>query len=301
LDTPEWIAVDWGTSNVRAWGIGPDGAPVFERSAPEGMGKISRDEYPVVLERLLGQHAPFAGDVLVCGMAGAKTGWREAGYIEAPTPLDHLAKRTVTPEQTGGANVRILPGISQRAPAEDVMRGEETQLLGFTVLRPGFSGTVVMPGTHSKWVRLAAGRLERFESAMTGELFEVLSTHSVLRLTTANAADGPDRDAGVLAGIDAGIVAPERLTSLIFRTRAAALLSGMGPDWCAGYLSGVLIGAEVGGHRNWIGDSPVALIGSPGLCRIYGLAVERAGGRAEIVEAKEATLAGLKAARKQGS
>jgi 2-dehydro-3-deoxygalactonokinase len=297
LPTPDWIAVDWGTSNVRAWGIGADGTPLFERSAPEGMGKISREDYPGVLARLLGDDGD--ADVLVCGMAGAKTGWREAGYLEAPTPLDDLAARSVVPEETRGANVRILPGISQRAPGEDVMRGEETQLLGLTKLRPGFSGTVVLPGTHSKWVRLADGRLERFESAMTGELFEVLSTHSVLRLTTANAADGPDREAGLLVGIDAGVAAPERLTSLVFRTRAASLLSAKSADWCAGYLSGVLIGAEVGGHRDWVGDAPVPLIGSPALCRVYVLALERAGARTEIIDAREATLAGLTAARRQ--
>ena len=109
-------------------------------------------------------------------------------------------------------SARILPGICQRqAGAEDVMRGEETQLLGLGTLWPGFDGVVCMPGTHSKWVRLAGRRVERFATAMTGELFEVLRTHSVLRHSLAGPLDGPHRDAGFEAGLDAGIASPQSL------------------------------------------------------------------------------------------
>ena len=151
-------------------------------------------------------------------------------------------------------SARILPGICQRqAGAEDVMRGEETQLLGLGTLWPGFDGVVCMPGTHSKWVRLAGRRVERFATAMTGELFEVLRTHSVLRHSLAGPLDGPHRDVGFEAGLDAGVASPQALSATLFKVRAASLLSARSPDWCAGFLSGLLIGSEIGAQRHWIG------------------------------------------------
>ncbi len=304
LPEPDWIAVDWGTSNVRAWGMAADGRPLFERSAPEGMSRLTQADYPAILSRLL--EGELAGkrsaEVLVCGMAGAKTGWREAGYLDAPTALNALMPAAVRPD-TGDLSfdVRILPGVCQRKPgAEDVMRGEETQLLGLTVLRRGYSGTVIMPGTHSKWVTLEDGRLTRFETAMTGELFEVLGAHSVLRLSLGGEQNGPATEDGIAAGMEAGITAPERLSSLLFRARSASLLAGKGADWCSGYLSGLLVGAEVAGHRDWIGPAAVPLIGSTRLCRIYAAALKRLGATSETIEATTATLAGLSAARRQG-
>jgi 2-dehydro-3-deoxygalactonokinase len=302
LASAEWIAVDWGTSNVRAWGIAADGTTAFERESPQGMGRLERGDYPQVLEALVGDAAgPGQTDVLVCGMAGARTGWREAPYVEAPAELGHLLAAAVSPDAADRFSVRILPGVCQRtAGAEDVMRGEETQLLGFLGTRPDFAGTVVMPGTHSKWVRLAGGRLEHFATAMTGELFDVLGHHSVLRLSLAGEQMGPATEEGISAGMEAGLASPEMLTGLLFRTRAASLLAGKEPDWCAGYLSGLLVGAEVGGHRQWLGTQAVPLIGAARLCRLYGAALARIGVKSEIVEARDATLRGLAAARRQG-
>src|SRR5205085_7249035 len=140
---------------------------------------------------------------------------------------------------------RILPGVCQRqAGHEDVMRGEETQLLGLLALQPGFEGTAILPGTHSKWVEIRDARIVRFSSAMTGEFYEVLSHHSVLRHSFVGETTGPATEDGVREGLDAGLDHPELLSALAFRTRAAALLSGKGPDWCAGYLSGLLVGTE---------------------------------------------------------
>ena len=140
-------------------------------------------------------------------MAGARQGWMEAPYLDAPADLGDLCASAVSPAMPEARwSARILPGICQRqAGAEDVMRGEETQLLGLGTLLPGFDGTVCMPGTHSKWVRLAGRRVECFATAMTGELFEVLRTHSVLRHSLAGPLDGPHRDAGFEAGLDAGV------------------------------------------------------------------------------------------------
>lgn len=180
------------------------------------------------------------------------------------------------------------------------MRGEETQLLGLLALNPGFSGTVIMPGTHSKWVRIEDGTVVGFATAMTGELYDLLGTHSVLRHSLNGERVGPATEEGVAAGLEAGLDDPARVTSLLFRTRAASLLSGKGADWCSGYLSGLLVGTEIGGMRNWLGTGPVPLVGSARLARLYGAGLSRIGAEALAIDATDATLAGLKAARQQG-
>jgi 2-dehydro-3-deoxygalactonokinase len=296
----QWIAVDWGTSNVRAWGIDAAGEIAFAEESEEGMGRLSRGDYPGVLGKLI--DGSGGGEVIVCGMAGARQGWLEAPYLDTPAALGRLAAGAVRPDAGDtGLDIRILPGVCQRlAGAEDVMRGEETQLLGLLELRPSFAGTVIMPGTHSKWVRIEDGRIGSFRTAMTGELYDVLGTQSVLRHSLGGERMGSETEDGVAAGLAAGLERPGEVTSLLFRTRSAALLSARGADWCSGYLSGLLVGAEIGGLRGWLaGPGPVPLIGSARLCRLYGAALDRIGVTSETVDATTATLAGLKAARAQ--
>ena len=296
----EWVAVDWGTSNLRAWGIDSGGEIAFARSSTEGMGKLNREAYPGVLIDLLDDAVARPVDVLICGMAGARQGWIEAPYLDAPADLGGLGFSAVAPPMPSGKFApKILPGVCQKlSGAEDVMRGEETQLLGLSALLPGFDGLVVMPGTHSKWATLSGRRIERFSTAMTGELFDVLKTHSVLRHSLQGELDGPDRDTGFEAGLDAGLERPERLTAILFKVRAGSLLSGRSAPWCAGFLSGLLIGAEIGGQRDWIPDGgEIPLVGGVALCALYARGFARLGASTRIVDATDATLAGLKAAR----
>ena len=300
-ETVDWVAVDWGTSNLRAWGIGPDGAVTFEKTSPKGMGKLAREDFPAALAELLEGVAPARGsalDVLICGMAGARQGWLEAPYLEAPTDLRGLLDGAVRPAMPDSRIApAILPGVCQKAGADNVMRGEETQLLGLAALRPGFSGVVCMPGTHSKWAQLSGTRIERFSTAMTGEMFELLRTHSVLRHSLTGELDGPGREEGFAAGAAAGLEHPEQLLGTLFQVRAGSLLSGRQPDWCAGYLSGLLIGTEIGSNRHLIGDEAVPLIGSPALCALYADVLEMTGAKGQPMDATEIVLAGLKAAR----
>lgn len=299
----DWIAVDWGTSNLRAWGIGADGAIIWSRDSAEGMGRLSPDQYLDVLDRLVPEDLAPRTPVLVCGMAGARQGWKEAPYLDAPTPLANLTASTVSPDVSHDRfAIRILPGVCQRlAGAEDVMRGEETQLLGLLALQPDHDGLVVMPGTHSKWAWLVGGELTRFVSAMTGEVFEVLSRHSVLRHSLAGELDAPERQDGFDAGADTGLEHPEALLGMLFKTRAAALLSDRGPAWCAGYLSGLLIGSEIGANRHHLGAGTVPLIGGNRLCQLYARVLSRIDVATLTIDATKATLAGLKAAREQVS
>lgn len=301
----EWVAVDWGTTNLRAWGISARGEVVFTRQSDQGMGRLEPSQYPDTLLTLLAGELPQVGvpiDVLICGMAGARQGWIEAPYVDAPAELTGIGFGAVSPTMTDARLApRILPGVCQKlAGAEDVMRGEETQLLGLSALVPGFAGTVVMPGTHAKWAELDRSRLLSFESAMSGELFDVLRTHSVLRHSFGGETEGPEREEGFTSGAESGLAAPQKLSALLFKVRAASLLSGKSSAWCAGYLSGLLIGAEIGGHRELLGDTEVMLVGSVALCALYARVLEMAGATSRTIDSTEATLAGLKAARAAG-
>jgi 2-dehydro-3-deoxygalactonokinase len=299
VHSTQWIAVDWGTSNLRAWGIDAAGDITFAASSPQGMGTLERSGFSPALAALLSPHvATFQHTVIVCGMAGARQGWIEAPYIAAPAELTALVGRGVKPtDAPEGLDVTILPGVCVNDPGrENVMRGEETQLLGIASLRPGFSGTVCMPGTHSKWTRLAGTHIDTFMTAMTGELFEVLRTHSVLRHSLGGAADDADAAEGFGQGSSIGLDEPQRVTSSLFTVRAASLVSGKSASWCSGYLSGLLIGAEIGGAKDWIADGPVVIVGSPSLAKRYAQVIEAAGGSSELIDAADATLAGLKRA-----
>jgi 2-dehydro-3-deoxygalactonokinase len=298
----DWVAVDWGTSNLRAWGIGSEGEILFSHASDQGMGKLTPEAYPGVISKLLaGEFAPSGPpvEVLICGMAGARQGWMEAPYLDAPAELGGLVFGAVNPAIPGSRLAsRILPGVCQKlSGAEDVMRGEETQLLGLSALMPGFSGLVVMPGTHSKWVTLAGRRVERFSTSMTGELFEILRSHSVLRHSVNGETDAAERDSGFEAGLTSGLEVPQRLTANLFKIRAGSLLSGRTPGWCAGFLSGILIGAEIGGQRDWSTGGEIPLVGGPVLCALYARGFEMIGLKTRIVDATDATLAGLRAAR----
>ena len=295
-----WMAVDWGTSNLRAWSMSAEGGILSAASSEKGMGKLSPAEFPAALAEIAARLELPEGpmQVLVCGMAGARQGWLEAPYLDAPADLRDLAAHAVHPEMAGSSlSVAILPGVCQRQGGENVMRGEETQLLGLASLSPGYNGLVCMPGTHSKWAQLNGTRIEHFSTAMTGEMFELLKTHSVLRHSLNGPQDGPGRAEGFRIGAEAGLEHPEDLLGQLFRTRAGTLLSGREPDWSAGYLSGLLIGTEIAANRNQIGTDPVPLIGSAALCALYAQVLEMAGAKGRPVDATEVVIAGLTAAR----
>ena len=178
-----WIAVDWGTSNLRAWAMGAEG-PLAEAVSDDGMGKLQPADFEPALLRLISPWltAPRT-PVLACGMVGARQGWREAPYRAVPcAPVDAAGVLHVPTDPR--LTFHIAPGLSQDRPA-DVMRGEETQVAGVLALHKGFDGVICHPGTHSKWVHVSAGEVVSFQTFMTGEIFALLSTQSVLRHSMA--------------------------------------------------------------------------------------------------------------------
>jgi 2-dehydro-3-deoxygalactonokinase len=290
--TSAWIAVDWGSSNLRAWAMDEGGRIVAEGASAEGASVLPPEGFEPALLAVIG---PWLGpdriDVIVCGMAGARGAWAEAAYAAVPcppTPASFAKAPTADPRLA----VRILPGLRQDGPA-DVMRGEETQIAGLVAAEPGFDGVGCLPGTHTKWAHVAAGEVVSFASYMTGEVFGLLAGQSVLRKTIST--DGwsePD----FLAAVEEGLARPERVPARLFPRRAEALLFGLAPERGRARLSGLLIGAELAAARAyWLGRE-VVLIGAPALAEAYRDALALAGLAARIADATEMTRAGLAAA-----
>jgi 2-dehydro-3-deoxygalactonokinase len=293
---PDWIAIDWGTSNLRVWAMSAQDEPLAEAQSDRGMGKLAHADFEPALLDLVAPwlHKPLTA--IACGMVGARQGWIEAPYARTPcTPSPTTF--TQAPTTTPGLTVHIIPGVSQDSPA-DVMRGEETQIAGFLHENPGWDGILCMPGTHTKWVHLSAGEIVSFQTVMTGELFATISSQTVLRHSMAD--EGFDAAAFTTAMTDT-ISRPERLAASLFSIRAESLLHGQTPAQARARLSGLLIGAELAATRPyWLGQD-IAIIGNGTAARLYQQALASQGASARLTDTTTITLAGLIAARRKAT
>ena len=276
-----FLAVDWGTTNRRAWRIGADGAVEAEEHDASGIMKVAPGGYAAEAAAIRAR----LGDLpMLCGgMAGSNRGWIETGYLPCPVGLDAIAVSLfwVEPGRTA-----ILPGVAMHGDRPDVMRGEEVQLLGAVAagLAPADS-LLCQPGTHCKWAEMADGRLAGFVTAMPGELFALLKAHSLLAPQLNGAvAPGP----GFLEGVaDSGA----DLLARLFGVRAAFLLGRRGEDEAASYASGLLIGSDV--RARGVAGRDVHVLADPALGALYAAAIETLGGRAFAADSSAAFLAGI--------
>lgn len=286
----DWIAVDWGTSNLRAWAM--RGREMrAEAVSDRGMGGLAPDQFEDALLALIGDW-PGRADVIACGMVGARQGWIEAPYAMTPCPARPGAL-VEAPTRSPGLRVRIVPGVAQDRPA-DVMRGEETQIAGFLHLNPGWDGTLCLPGTHTKWVQLSAGEIVSFRTFMTGEMFAALGAHTVLRHSLTG--EGTD-DESFAQAVAEGMAAPAQLAQRLFAIRAEGLLHGLAPAQARGRLSGLLLGAELQAARGWWLGADIAIVGNDALARRYRAALAAQGAAPGIADSDTVTRAGLIAAR----
>ncbi|KYH03038.1 2-dehydro-3-deoxygalactonokinase [Bradyrhizobium sp. DOA1] len=294
MSEPAYVAVDWGTSSFRLWLVDRAGEVLAERRSGEGMLAAAKAGFPAVLQsHLAAIEAPDQLPVLVCGMAGAKTGWVEAGYVDTPAPLAAVLKQAArVPGE--GRDIRILPGIAQRdAKAPDVMRGEETQLLGALGLDVAGEALVCMPGTHSKWVWVKDGTVAHFSTFMTGELFSAVSRETILSLAVAGADDAEDVTS-FKAAVVAAYEAPAFAANLLFTARSRQLLFGGTPAAARETLSGTLIGAELAaGLSGPVPKAGVTLIASGRLAVLYQLAFGALSIAVQPIDADEAVRRGL--------
>jgi 2-dehydro-3-deoxygalactonokinase len=272
------VAIDWGTSAARAYCVDAGGRVQAARSVPLGIKHVRDGRFEPALAKLLGDWSANPAPRIACGMIGSRQGWVEAPYVDCPASLTALADRVVRAPQDA---LTIVPGVATRDAAgiADVMRGEETQLLG--AIGPDEHGVLaVLPGTHSKWARVEHGRVVDFTTFMTGELYGVLIDHSMLGRLAGHEPGRFSRDAfsrGVARGLAAGELAHD-----IFGARTLALTGALASDDVADWLSGLLIGREVRAARAWalhagIDPSVVRVIGADALIERYALAMTDAG------------------------
>lgn len=287
-----YALVDWGTSSFRLWITNAQGHVLGESRSDEGMMHCASTGFAPVLEKHL--HKLEAGSglpVIICGMAGARQGWAEAPYISLPAALDGLADYALKLENQT-RDIRILPGLAQRdASAANVMRGEETQLAGIATSMP--DGLICMPGTHSKWTRLENGVVTQFATFMTGELFAVLSQHSILRHAMDTDVAFDENTPAFLRAVEKTCAEPARMAEDVFGIRAAQLLGFEEQSEGAAHLSGLLIGAEAGRAKQLYGAGVIGLVASGKLGRLYQAALEKNGFSITLLDGEVAVRQGL--------
>ena len=296
---------DWGTTRLRLWLLDHAGRVLAERRSDEGLLSAQPDRFSGILERHLADMGAGAGvPVMICGMAGSRQGWIEAPYVTVPASLDEIFGGAVRiPGQK--RDIRIVPGLAQRAAdAPDVMRGEETQLAGAAETLSSGRHVVCMPGTHSKWVEIADGVVSRFQTFLTGELFSVLSTHSILSHALGAKPEAVSAGSAAFAGACAAALADGGdISTRLFRLRAATLLQGLGPGDAAATLSGLLIGGEIASASRTFATSGAGLVllASGAMRELYAVALGLAGQTIQAIDADEAVRIGLcRAARHHG-
>ena len=286
-----WIAIDWGSSNLRVWALNNNNAILDSILSNDGMLGLASNEFePLLFEKISKWGVGDANiPILCCGMVGAKQGWVEAPYASIPYNLMQEADNVKVSCSDDRLNVRILGGLRQDNPA-DVMRGEETQIRGFLSIFSNFDGIICLPGTHTKWVHVSAGEVISFRTFMSGELFDLLSKFSVLKHSVKSAGWN---DKEFRSAVSESISNPQKIFSDFFKLRADHLLKQVEQSELRSKLSGYIIGAELAGAKPyWLGQN-VVILGNDNLSKIYKTALEGQGIFAQEIDATECTLNGL--------
>ncbi|MFW0757556.1 2-dehydro-3-deoxygalactonokinase [Pseudomonas sp. H11T01] len=309
------IALDWGTTSLRAYKLAAGGQVLEQRSLSSGImqlpsaprmiaGQLCADGFELAFDDACGDWLDAQPDlpVIACGMVGSAQGWREAAYCDTPANVANLGTSLKALHSLRGVDVHIVPGVIQRSRLPNVMRGEETQILGVLQSLPSGAGDnllIGLPGSHSKWVEVAHGCIVHFDTFMTGELFAVLSEHSILGRTQQRGAhfDGEAFDRGVQVALSTdGEIGP---LSTLFSARSLGLTGELSSTEQVDYLSGLLIGHELAAlanvqrrRRDSAQLPSIILIGNSQLCARYSRALDTCG-FAQVSLAEHATERGL--------
>jgi 2-dehydro-3-deoxygalactonokinase len=290
------IGLDWGISSLRAYLLDDNGKIADAIANQNGILQLGSRSFEEVMEAAIGHwlRAHSEAPIIACGMIGSRQGWREAPYVSCPAGLPELAGNLCSISTFRGKTIWFVPGVMRRAEdnTPDVMRGEETQIFG-SVQNDSERCSFILPGTHSKWALVEKGRIVWFATFMTGELFAVLSHHSILGKLME---DGPDDDAAFLKGLecaDRALTAKQGLLHKLFTVRSLGLFGELPNSGLKSYLSGLLIGAEVT-EATWQikGKSRMRLVGDARLLNLYAKALEFFGW-SSIVESENLTARGL--------
>lgn len=297
--SPRVLALDWGTSSLRGALMDAHGQVLKTASEPRGIATVPAGGFADVFDAIFGSWIdPLSDFCIISGMAGSRQGWKEAPYCPCPATRDDLAANMI---QIEARRIALVPGVSRmpvtlrddRAP--DVMRGEEVQVFGALALLGHRDGLFVLPGTHSKWVRVQDGSIVEFRTFMTGEMFALLAQHSLLSHNVE--VQAPLSETAFLRGL----VQADNACGLLhnaFGVRTRSLFAQLDRDSAASYLSGVLIGEELRAQGVHGSNETVTLVGEPSLLERYALALRRLG-VAHRTLGQEATWSGLHALAQQ--
>lgn len=290
-----FIAGDWGTTHLRLFLCSNDA--VLDTRAGQGIRALTRtpaEEFDALTAEWRRDHR--IERAVLGGMVGSRNGWVEAGYVRCPASIENL-RTQFTRFVHGGASVAIVPGLSfDDGENADVMRGEETQLFGALSLHSNLlrgRHVFALPGTHTKWVAVEDGRVVEFHTALTGELFALLRTHSTL-LATGAAAPAELEESAFTEGLtrqqtDASLI------HALFQVRSRQLVRGATASQASGLLSGLVIGADVSGAIRMMKPKSVTLICAPALAQRYAQALRVHEIETKSLDGDECVLAGLRA------
>lgn len=282
----DYIAIDWGTTNRRVYLMRGDGSVVSSDRDDRGVMRLACADFSLEVEDIRGRLGDLP--VLAAGMVGSSRGWREVPYCAAPASIEDLAAATATL----GNRIHIVPGISvSDVSGDDVMRGEEVQVFGALRTDKGNSCTLFcQPGTHNKWVATEDQKIVSVATSMTGEIFSLLKNNSVLSgLLDGGVAAGDAFNDGLKRGAGSS----DLLTAL-FRARASVLLGTLPQNDAASYVSGLLIGSDVGARSDISGRS-VGLLAAGQLAELYYIALKCQAAEVELIDSTTAFALGIHA------
>jgi 2-dehydro-3-deoxygalactonokinase len=302
--SPVLIAIDWGSSSFRAYLMAPNGEILDEVASGDGIGSVAAGAYPATLKRLIGRwlEAHPSLPVVASGMVGSRHGWREAAYVKCPAGPREVATQ-LTPVEADGRRVHLAAGLSyvDEAAQPDVMRGEETEIFG---VADSGARLIVLPGSHSKWAKVNGDRVVAFKTFVTGELFAALRDHTVAG-AFARAAPAKSPGEAFALGVRRGAAAvacegKSGVIGLLFGARSLPLTGGLAEDDAGEYLSGLLIGAEIGEARRFFPGEEPHVAGAEALVARYLAAFEALGVSARTAPRRAAARGLFRIARDGG-
>ncbi len=290
------VGINWGSSNFRAFLIAAGGRLLDSYALPAGVTQLDRQGMIDCIAALVDRW-PDHGRIIASGMIGSNVGWEEAAYVEAPADVVTLAAGTID-TSIGATRVMIVPGVACRRTADDapdVMRGEELEIVGLGALGDPTDGLVALPGTHTKWVRLDAGGIAEFSTAMSGEIYDRLTTVGLLASVVTGEASVGD---AFRNGLELGLARQLGLSATLFGVRARVLRGDLHREDAASFTRGLLIGSEIADALILFPDAraaTVTLLGSATVRPLYAAALDQCGFEVCEVDSEAACIAGYTA------
>ncbi|CAM3492456.1 2-dehydro-3-deoxygalactonokinase [Klebsiella grimontii] len=282
--TSRYIAIDWGSTNLRAW-LYQDDQCLESRQSAAGVTRLNGESPAAVFSEITRGWRDGATPAVLAGMVGSNVGWKVAPYLPVPVDFSAIGQQLTSV----GDKVWIIPGLSvSRDANQNVMRGEETQLLGARMIAP--SSVYVMPGTHCKWVQADRQQINDFRTVMTGELHYLLLRHSLVGAGLPEQVSAPG---AFNAGLERGLHSPDILPRL-FEVRASHVLGSLPREQVGEFLSGLLIGAEVATLSERFRDPQVTIVGGEALANRYQQALSAIGRQTTVVSGDNAFQTGVR-------